>query len=635
MFRPNDSESSFHNGQNSQTFETSPFLWKVLGSEVLPSVPRNTELPRRHHLPTSKPTREKPLTAKDHFNNRFPNLNLTYYTELTRNLLTKCYPKQCPTCKIPLTKGVSTRENVLRCSQCNCQVSLTKNTPLEHLKIPLWTFSYIFIEALYRSPLGLSSSEIQRRLGVSKNTSLLLKRRLQIFLSDLIPSIKGEMVKEIKKAWKGKILPETGDLGPFIKDKPVLHTDTLALFSASQRANGFRKRFKHSGQTSSIYLSDSVAEAKGKYQIGSLILTQALKGGAVIFNSVPDQQGKTILPFFDYLPKETAIFSDSGFPYLERYFPNSKSINHSARAVDNKRNVWARNRWSKDSVNNQVAEAVQRSLKYSFIASYSYIQPQNSILYLNEYAALKGIKVYGFDCLTSKKVAKLGNVGDRYRFSRNSCRIPLRSKNLLKHRKDLIYKLPSPESRIHRDKSKTRKKIDKQFKNLFEANKNYLIHQAHLDYLDFMESGPKFRKRKEKYYNSVAYMLWKGISLDSPIHQKSYELAGTTSQAPLLRITRRWAQLGIAKVTQVKNKENEAIQYYVEKLIPDLPDILYTFNRDQFLEGVGSLDKIEVLVRERNTGGRSKYGYTMKERIKYLEERNDILKGREKEKERV
>lgn len=408
------SELSFHNGQNLQIFETSPFLRKVLGSEVLPSVPRNSEFPSRNDRSPNKSFKLKHLTAKDHFNNRFPNLNLTYYTDLTRNLVIKCYPKECPTCKIPLTKGVSTRENVLRCSQCNCQVSLTKNTPLEHLKIPLWTFSYIFLEALHRSPLGLSSSEIQRRLGVSKNTSLLLKRRLQVFLSDLIPSIKGEMVKEIKKAWKGKILPETGDLGPFIKDKPVVHTDTLALFSASQRANGFRKRFKHSGQTSSIYLSDSVAEEKGKYQIGSLILTQAIKGGAVIFNSVPDQQGKTILPFFDYLPKETAIFSDQGMPFLERYFPNSKSINHSARAINNKRNVWARNRWSKDSVNNQVAEAVQRSLKYSFLASYSYIQPQNSILYLNEYAALKGIKVYGFDRLIGGKSSKLGKVGGRY-----------------------------------------------------------------------------------------------------------------------------------------------------------------------------------------------------------------------------
>ena len=186
-FRLSNSELSFHNGQNSQTFETSPFLRKVLGSEVLPIAPRNSEFPSRNDRFTNKSSKLKHLTAKDHFNNRFPNLNLTYYTELTRNLITKCYPKQCPTCKIPFTKGVSTRENVLRCSQCNCQVSLTKNTPLEHLKIPLWTFSYIFLEALHRSPLGLSSSEIQRRLGVSKNTSLLLKRRLQVFLSDLYP----------------------------------------------------------------------------------------------------------------------------------------------------------------------------------------------------------------------------------------------------------------------------------------------------------------------------------------------------------------------------------------------------------------------------------------------------------------
>ncbi|WP_125169727.1 transposase [Leptospira saintgironsiae] len=407
-----DSESSFRNGQNSETFETSSFLRKVLGSEVLPLVPRNSKLFIPHHSHTTKTYKLKSRTAKDRFNSRFPNLNLTYYTDLTRNLISKCYPKNCPTCKIPLTKGISTRENVLRCSKCNCQVSLTKDTPLEHLKIPLWTFSYIFLEAIQRSPLGLSASEIQRRLGVSKSTATLLKRRLQIFLSDLIPSIKREMVKDLKKAWKGRNLPESGDLKPFIEGKPVVHMDTLALFSASQRANGFRKRYKHKGQTASIYLTDAVALEKGKYQIGTLVHTIAIKGGPVILSSVPDQKQKTLMPLMDFIPEDSPIFSDEGMPWMERYNKNFRSINHSARANDSKRNVWARNRWSKDSINNQVAEGIQRSVKYSFLASYSYINPKYSTLYLNEYSALKGLKVYGLDRLLGRKSGLLGNVGN-------------------------------------------------------------------------------------------------------------------------------------------------------------------------------------------------------------------------------
>ncbi|WP_232435209.1 hypothetical protein [Leptospira noguchii] len=66
------------------------------------------------------------------------------------------------------------------------------------------------------------------------------------------------------------------------------------MFSASQRANGYRKRFKHKGQTASIYLSDSVAEERGKYQIGTLCHTIAIKGGPVILSSVPDQKQKTL-----------------------------------------------------------------------------------------------------------------------------------------------------------------------------------------------------------------------------------------------------------------------------------------------------------------------------------------------------
>ncbi|WP_225913651.1 hypothetical protein [Leptospira yasudae] len=280
------------------------------------------------------------------------------------------------------------------------------------MKLPLWVFSYLLIESIELFPLGLSASAICRKLSVSKNTGTLLKRRLQIFCSDLIPLIKEEMVKDLKKSWKGKKLPESGDLKAFIENKPIVKTDTLALFSASQRANGYRKRFKHKGQTASIYLTDSVAEEKGKYQIGTLVHTLAIKGGPVIFSSVPDQKQKSLQPLFDFLPDDVPLFADEGIPWMERYNKNFRSINHSARAKDGKRNVWARNRWSRDGVHNQVSEGNQRIIKHSFLASYSYIRPENSILYLNEYSALKGIRVYGLERLVGKKkIDLLRNVG--------------------------------------------------------------------------------------------------------------------------------------------------------------------------------------------------------------------------------
>lgn len=345
----------------------------------------------------------KPLTAKERFNSKFPHINVLYYTNLTKALLSNFYPKYCPTCNVLLTKDVSTRENAILCPACNYHGSRTVGTPLHHLKVPLWTFSYILVEAVQRYPLGLSASEIQRKLCVSNNTAILLKRRLQVFLSEMIPSIKALMVEDIKKSWKGKNLPESGDLSEFIKGKPVVHTDTLALFSATQRSNGYLARKKHSGQTASIYLSDRVAEAKGVYQIGSLVHTVALKGKGIILTSVPDQKQSTLEPLFDFLPKNSPLFADEGIPWMGRYNRNFRSVNHSARAKDGKRNVWAKERYSKFGVSNQVSEGIQRSVKYSFLATYNYFKPENGQLYLNEFSALKAIRVYGIEELLRLK----------------------------------------------------------------------------------------------------------------------------------------------------------------------------------------------------------------------------------------
>ena len=65
----------------------------------------------------------------------------------------------------------------------------------------------------------------------------------------------------------------------------------------------------------------------------------------------------------DFLPENAPMFTDEGYEFLKRYNMNHRAINHSARAKDKKRSVWARNRWSKDGVNNQVAESFQRVVK--------------------------------------------------------------------------------------------------------------------------------------------------------------------------------------------------------------------------------------------------------------------------------
>jgi len=350
--------------------------------------------------------------AKQKFNARFSHLNVAKYSALTKGLLSKLYPKYCPLCNVELTRSISTRETAVRCAKCNHQASRTAYTPLHHLKLPLWVFSYLLCEELVMFPQVLSSEQIRRRLSCSKNTATLLKRRLQLFLNDLMPAIKEMMAQEIREKCANLELPETGDLKDYIEGKPVVHIDGLALFSATQRANGGRARWKHTGQTASVYLTDSVALEKGKYQIGTLCHTIALKGGPIVLESVPSFKQKHVQPLMDFLPENAPVFSDDGYPWLSRYNANHRSVNHTARAKDRKRNVWARNRWCRDSVHNNVAEGNGRIIKHCFIAGYSYVSPSMSRMYLGEYAALKGLRVYGLSNIIEMHIS-LGKVGSR------------------------------------------------------------------------------------------------------------------------------------------------------------------------------------------------------------------------------
>ena len=322
---------------------------------------------RNNPYPNNDPN--KNLNAKDRFNQRFPHLNLEYFDLLTRYILNTMYPKYCPDCNTKMIKTVSTRENIIRCPVCHHQSSITVMTPLHHLKIPIWVFGYLVYTSIELYPNVLSGASIKRRLGVAGSTAQLLKRRLQLFFGDLKPTVKKQLLEQIK-------------------DNP-LNMDTVALFSASQRANGFRARHKHKGQTSSIYLSSKTAEEKGKYQVGTLSHVMAVKGGAVLLDSIPDQKLKTIKPLLDFIPDNSEIHTDEGYSWLGRYYDNHSAVNHSARG---KYGRFARNRWSKDGVHNQCAEGFHRVLKHSFISGYSYVRPEYSSMYLDEYAMIKTIR---------------------------------------------------------------------------------------------------------------------------------------------------------------------------------------------------------------------------------------------------
>jgi len=151
--------------------------------------------------------------------------------------------------------------------------------------------------------------------------------------------------------------------------------------------------------TASVYLTDEVAEQKGKYQIGTLCQTIAIKGGPIVLESVPTFKQKHIQPLLEFLPTNAVVMSDDGYLWYSRYNSRHFSVNHSARAKDRKRNVWAKNRFSKDGVHNNVAEGTGRIIKHSFVAGYSYVSPEYSRMYLREYAGLKAIRCYSLSSL--------------------------------------------------------------------------------------------------------------------------------------------------------------------------------------------------------------------------------------------
>ncbi len=170
----------------------------------------------------------------------------------------------------------------------------------------------------------------------------------------------------------------------------------MVLFSASERANKGRKRHKNRGLTSSIYMSESL----GGEQVGTLVHVMGIRGGWVLLDSVPDMKANTIGPIIrDALPRNTAIFTDEGYTWLFRVYPNHRMVNHSKKSKD-KRYRYARDRWCQAGVNNQVAEGINGSLKTA-MRSYAWFHPKYSQMYLNEWAFFRNVRYFGIDAIAS------------------------------------------------------------------------------------------------------------------------------------------------------------------------------------------------------------------------------------------
>jgi hypothetical protein len=344
-----------------------------------------------HIFPTqSSQTQETPQSLQ---------LDTHYYTQLTDQLLDQFYPKFC--CGARLAKSDSNRDSVLRCPKCHKQQTRLSGTPLHHLKLPRWTFSYLLKESQLQYPKVLTSTEITKRLGVSYTTAIKLKRRLQLFASHVVPRMQKKFYQDNKLKYHNFKFPKdrNQDLTEIVRDQPIPQADTVVLYSCGTLANKGRKRYKHKGQTSSIYMSESL----GGKQVGTLVNTLATKKGPVFYDSIPNSKAETVNPIvFKYIPVHNPIFTDMGYS-LPSW--NHRKINHSRKSSD-KRNKWSRQRWSKNGIHSQVAEGRNSVLKRSF-ASYVWINPTYSTLYLNEYSFLANLNHFALDDLLPSESRKI------------------------------------------------------------------------------------------------------------------------------------------------------------------------------------------------------------------------------------
>ncbi|EMS87755.1 hypothetical protein LEP1GSC073_0554 [Leptospira noguchii str. Cascata] len=255
-----------------------------IASDLSLSSTTYTFTPSAHTKSSSKlPSRPQPLTSEQLKEKRKnPAINIDFFTNLTKKLLFDFYPKYCPNCPDTLlTKEISTQPELIRCEKCRYLTSRLSYTPLHHMKLPIWNFSYVLYESMIQFPKVLTSTEISKRLKISYKGAASLKKKFQVFASQQLPKYKQLTYDALNKEFKDFSLPpdEDTDITEIMENHSYVCADTVVLYSASQRANHGRKRYRHGG-TASIYLSAKLGGTFGphhSYQRWSSILSFSSK----------------------------------------------------------------------------------------------------------------------------------------------------------------------------------------------------------------------------------------------------------------------------------------------------------------------------------------------------------------------
>ncbi|MCB1202380.1 MAG: transposase [Leptospiraceae bacterium] len=450
---------------------------------------------------------------------------------------------------------------------------------MAHLKIDRGYFGALIYEQFIRFPMPVTASELVRRWHISYPTALKLKRRVQLLCCQQMDKVRTIVYRELDKEYKGYRLPK-GNLSEELKDRRVVHADTVSLYSMSQRTNKYRARYRSTGQTASIYMSPKV----GGHQRGILAnVISCWKGGPVIIDSVPDQRMDTLYPVFNnVIAPDAPIFTDEGFKWLP--YANARQVNHNKKSTSaGKRYKWARDRWvTKEGVHNNQSESINNILK-TYMRNYRYVSVPWSQVYLQEFSFFKalrsGIKIHD---LVGVKPTKSGNprvgvtkVNKKYTQLNPPAEI---------HFSQYHYLSPTLDERKRIEESPTRFRFNEMLCHHFPPQKWSSLHVAMNKYDEYYTEHPHgIRKRREERNTYLAGQLWSELPDEgyADLGQLCEEL--NIPKRIMLNIARVWAIHGLVKIADRTNYScrNKYLIYDIEKRVSWLPRLLYTHRESE------------------------------------------------------
>jgi|JI8StandDraft_1071087.scaffolds.fasta_scaffold39391_2 hypothetical protein len=344
------------------------------------------------------------LRAPDKIFNASSPYNTDYFSELASDFLDTFYPTHCPKCSQLMSGRVVTRPHVAKCNSCRIQGSRLARTPFVNLKLPFWTIGFVLDQSAKKHPGVLTGAEIQRLLHITESSALRLKKRIQVFTSQQKRAVEQLFYSELKKRFhktKPLLEQDASDINKLVTtpvgNLPIAQSDSVVLFSARERSNKGRGRFRHHGQTSSIYACDSL----GGRQIGTMVQTTTWAGGPALYESIPNQKIPTLLPIIErQIPKDVPLFTDMALEWYKPHNRNHRCVNHN---LPSKRgNGKSRRRYQQNGIHTQAAEGQHGVLKTAFRA-YRYVKPEHSQLYLNEFSFWGALKYFGADRIAEFK----------------------------------------------------------------------------------------------------------------------------------------------------------------------------------------------------------------------------------------